>query len=58
MKKTKLTISTKVKYTDSTNYQKHFTLDDKIKNQKIITEHRDGNGFLYSLLFVSGYNKV
>lgn len=39
-------INIKTKYTDSNNYQKHFTLDDRIMIQKIITEHRDDNGFM------------
>ena len=46
MKKTKITINTKVKYTNSKRYQKHFTLDDRIMIQKIITEHRDKEGKL------------
>ena len=50
MKKTKLTINTKVKYIDSPNYQKHFTLDDRIKIQKIISEHRDDSGKLTIML--------
>ena len=50
MKKTKLTINTKLKYIDSPNYQKHFTLDDRIKIQKIIFEHRDDNGKLTIML--------
>ena len=50
MKKTKITINTKIKYTDSKRYQKHFTLDDRIMIQKIITEHRDKNGKLNILL--------
>ena len=44
--KTKLTNNTKVKYTTVDNYQKHFTLDDRIKIQKIISEHRNSNGGL------------
>lgn len=50
MIKTKISINTKIKYTDSTRYQKHFTLDDRIMIQKIITEHRDENGKLNILL--------
>lgn len=50
MKKTKVSTNTKMKYTDSFNYQKHFSLDDRIKIQKIITEHRDENGKLTILL--------
>lgn len=50
MKKTKVSTNTKMKYTDSYNYQKHFSLDDRIKIQKIITEHRDENGKLTILL--------
>ena len=50
MKKTKITINTKIKYTESENYNKHFTLDDRIKIQKIITEHRDENGKLTIML--------
>ena len=50
MKKTKVNTNTKMKYTDSSNYQKHFSLDDRIKIQKIITEHRDENGKLTILL--------
>lgn len=50
MKKTKITINTKIQYTDSKRYQKHFTLDDRIMIQKIITEHRDENGKLNILL--------
>ena len=50
MKKTKITINTKVKYTNSKRYQKHFTLDDRIMIQKIITEHRDKEGKLTILL--------
>ena len=50
MKKSKTTINTKIKYTDSSNYQKHFTLDDRIKIQKIITEHRDSEGKLTIML--------
>ena len=59
MKKTTLTINTKIKYIDSPNYQKHFTLDDRIKIQKIIFEHRDDNGkltiMLKLLLFIFSY---
>ena len=43
MRKTKVSINTKIKYNDSEKYNKHFTLDDRIKIQKIITEHRDEN---------------
>ena len=50
MKKTKVSINSKIKYNDSENYNKHFTLDDRIKIQKIITEHRDENGNLTILL--------
>ena len=50
MSKTKITINTKVKYIDSSNYQKHFTLDDRIKIQKIISEHRDDEGKLTIML--------
>ena len=50
MAKSKITLNTKIKYTDSPNYQKHFTLDDRIKIQKIISEHRDENGKLTILL--------
>ena len=50
MPKSKITLNTKIKYTDSPNYQKHFTLDDRIKIQKIISEHRDENGKLTILL--------
>ena len=50
MKKTKITINTKVKYINSNKYQKHFTLDDRIMIQKIITEHRDKEGKLTILL--------
>ena len=41
MKKTKVSINTKIKYTDSSNYQKHFCLDDRVTIQRIITENRD-----------------
>ena len=50
MKKTKVSINTKIKYIYSENYNKHFTLDDRIKIQKIITEHRDENGKLTIML--------
>jgi IS30 family transposase len=50
MKKTKITSNTKIKYTDSENYNKHFTLDDRIKIQKIITEHRSDEGSLTIML--------
>lgn len=48
--KKKLTMNTKVKYKDSEKYQKHFSLDDRIKIQKIITENKDENGKLTILL--------
>ena len=48
--KSKLTINTKIKYTHSKNYQKHFSLDDRIKIQKIITENRDNDGSMTILL--------
>ena len=48
--KKKVAINIKEKYTDTTHYQKHFTLDDRIKIQKIITEHRDEFGNLTILL--------
>jgi len=44
------TINTKVKYTESEKYQKHFNLEDRIKIQKIIAEHRDKDGRLTILL--------
>ena len=50
MKKTKNNTNTKIKYTDSKNYNKHFTLDDRIKIQKIITEHRNEDGNLTIML--------
>jgi len=50
MSKTKITVNTKIKYINSSNYQKHFTLDDRIKIQKIISEHRDNNGKLTIML--------
>ena len=50
MKKTKVSINTKIKYTDSSNYQKHFSLDDRIKIQKLITENRDENGNMSIML--------
>jgi len=50
MNKTKITVNTKIKYINSSNYQKHFTLDDRIKIQKIISEHRDNNGKLTIML--------
>ncbi len=50
MKKTKVSINTKIKYTDSSNYQKHFCLDDRIKIQKLITEYRDENGNMSIML--------
>ena len=50
MRKTKISINTKIKYVDSTNYQKHFTLDDRIKIQKIISDNRDENGKLTIML--------
>jgi IS30 family transposase len=49
MKKTK-NINIKTKYTDSDNYQKHFTLDDRIKIQKIITDNRDEKGNMTIML--------
>ena len=48
--KKKVAINIKEKYTDSNHYQKHFTLDDRIKIQKIITEYRDESGNLTILL--------
>ncbi len=48
MKKTKITINTKIKYTNSDKYQKHFTLDNCITIQKIITEYIDK---MVSLIF-------
>ena len=48
--KKKVAINIKEKYTDTTHYQKHFTLDDRIKIQKIITDHRDELGNLTILL--------
>ena len=50
VKKTKISINTKIKYLDSSNYQKHFTLNDRIKIQKIISDNRDENGKLTILL--------
>ena len=50
MKKTKVSINSKIKYTDSSNYQKHFCLDDRVTIQKIITEHRDENGNMTIML--------
>lgn len=50
MKKTKPTINTKIKYTTSSKYYKHFTLNDRIMIQKIITEHRDSEGNLTIML--------
>ncbi len=50
MRKTKISINTKIKYLDSSNYQKHFTLDDRIKIQKIISDNRDENGKLTIML--------
>lgn len=52
--KKKLTTNTKVKYIDSKNYQKHFTLEERIKIQKIISEHRDDEGMLTILLKAIG----
>lgn len=49
-KKTKLTKNSKIKYTESNTYQKHFNLDDRIKIQKIISENRDEQGKLTLLL--------
>lgn len=48
--KKKVAINIKEKYTDTNHYQKHFTLDDRIKIQKIISEHRDESGNLTILL--------
>lgn len=48
--KKNLTINTKVKYITSNKYQKHFTLNDRIMIQKIITEHRDEFGKLTIML--------
>ena len=48
--KKKVAINIKDKYTDTNHYQKHFTLDARIKIQKIITEHRDEFGNLTILL--------
>lgn len=48
--KSQLTINTKTKYTESKKYQKHFSLDDRIKIQKIITENRDDIGAMTILL--------
>lgn len=48
--KSQLTINTKTKYTESKKYQKHFSLDDRIKIQKIITENRDDTGAMTILL--------
>lgn len=42
----KVAINVKEKYTDTNHYQKHFTLDDRIKIQKIMSENRDENGCL------------
>ena len=50
MKKTKISINTKIKYLDSSNYQKHFTLDDRIRIQKIISDNRGINGKLTIML--------
>lgn len=50
MKKTQNITNTKIKYTEFKNYNKHFTLDDRIRIQKIITEHRDENGNLTIML--------
>lgn len=50
MKKTTKSVNQKTKYTNSYNYQKHFTLDDRIKIQKIISENRDEDGNLTILL--------
>ncbi len=50
MKKTKITINTKIKYTNLDKYQKHFTLDNCITIQKIITEHIDEKGKFNILL--------
>ena len=48
--KKKVAINIKEKYTETNHYQKHFTLDDRIKIQKIISEHRDESGNLTLLL--------
>lgn len=50
MAKSRINLNNKIKYTASSNYQKHFKLDDRIKIQKIISEHRDENGNLTILL--------
>ena len=50
MKKTKVSINSKIKYTDSSNYQKHFCLDDRVTIQRIITENRDENGNMSIML--------
>ena len=50
MKKTKVSINTKVKYTTSENYQKHFSFGNRTTIQKIITEHRDENGNMTIML--------
>lgn len=42
--KGKISLNTKTKYPKSDRYQKHFTLDDRIMIQKIISENRDENG--------------
>lgn len=49
MKKS-VSINTKVKYNDYPNYQKHFTFDNRIMIQKIISENRDENGKLTIML--------
>lgn len=46
----KVAINIKEKYTDTDHYQKHFTLEDRIKIQKIISENRDEFGKLKILL--------
>lgn len=50
MKTTRTAVSTKAKYTYSSKYQKHFTLDERISIQKIISEHRGPNGELTIML--------
>lgn len=50
MKKINNSSNSKIKYINSYNYQKHFTLDDRIKIQKIISENRDNDGNLTILL--------
>lgn len=48
--KSNISLNSKVRYTTSINYQKHFNLDDRIKIQKIISEHRNDDGSLSILL--------